>query len=143
MRDYVEKEDMAAEENLKNKKYILFKSEMLVLKVLPMVLAFLALLSTIFDRYEINSVILNYIMFFTVYLFLYLSSYVFKFCEYHRMFLHYIVLTNIISIYDVYVGIPLNYYSMFRLYLVITGIFAFIILYMYVKSHKKSTTESD
>ena len=126
---------MAAEENLKNKKYILFKSEMLVLKVLPMVLAFLALLSTIFDRYEINSVILNYIMFFTVYLFLYLSSYVFKFCEYHRMFLHYIVLTNIISIYDVYVGIPLDYYLMFRLYLVITGIFAFIILYMYVKSH--------
>lgn len=131
------------EENLKNKKYILFKSEMLVLKVLPMVLAFLALLSTIFDRYEVNSVILNYIMFFTVYLFLYLSSYVFKFCEYHRMFLHYIILTNIISIYDVYIGIPLNYYLMFRLYLIITGIFAFIILYMYVKSHKKSTTESD
>lgn len=132
---------MAAEENLKNKKYILFKSEMLVLKVLPMVLAFLALLSTIFDRYEINSVILNYIMFFTVYLFLYLSSYVFKFCEYHRMFLHYIVLTNIISIYDVYVGIPLDYYWMFRVYLIITGIFAFIILYMYVKSHKKSITK--
>ena len=134
---------MAAEENLKNKKYILFKSEMLVLKVLPMVLAFLALLSTIFDRYEINSVILNYIMFFTVYLFLYLSSYVFKFCEYHRMFLHYIVLTNIISIYDVYVGIPLDCYWMFRVYLIITGIFAFIILYMYVKSHKKSITKGD
>lgn len=134
---------MAAEENLKNKKYILFKSEMLVLKVLPMVLAFLALLSTIFDRYEINSVILNYIMFFTVYLFLYLSSYVFKFCEYHRMFLHYIVLINIISIYDVYGGIPLDYYWMFRVYLIITGIFAFIILYMYVKSHKKSITKGD
>ena len=134
---------MIVEENLKSKKYILFKSEMLVLKGLPMILAFLALLSTIFDRYEINSVIINYAMFFIMYLFLYLSSYVFKFCEYHRMFLHYIVLVNILSIYDVYIGIPLNFYWLFRLYLIITGIFIFVILYMYVKSHKKLTAKDN
>lgn len=133
---------MAVEEN-SSKKYILFKSEMLVLRVLPMILALLSLLSTILDRIDINSIIINYIMFFIVYLFIYLSSYVFKFCEYHRMFLHYIVLVNIISIYDVYIGIPLDFYWLFRLYFIITGIFAFIILYMYVKSHKKFTTKDN
>lgn len=134
---------MNQEEKSKNKKYILFKSEMIVLKTLPMILAILALLSTILDRYEINTVILNYIMFFLIYLFLYLSSYVFKFCEYHRMFLHYIVITNIISIFDVYIGIPLDKYDMFKLYLIISGIFLFIILYLYVKSHKKSSNKNN
>lgn len=133
---------MAVEEN-SNKKYILFKSEMLVLKVLPMILALLALLSTILDRVDVNSVIINYIMFFVIYLFLYLSSYVFKFCEYHRMFLHYIVFMNILSIYDVYVGIPLDSYGLFKMYMIITGVFLFIILYLYVKSHKKSTTKDN
>lgn len=32
-------------------------------------------------------------------IFMYISSYVFKFCEYHRMFLHYIAVNDIINIY--------------------------------------------
>lgn len=41
-------------------------------------------------------------------IFLYLASYMFRFCEYHRMFLHYIVFTWIINITDYYVGIPIS-----------------------------------
>lgn len=33
-------------------------------------------------------------------IFMYISSYVFKFCEYHRMFLHYIAVNDIINIYE-------------------------------------------
>ena len=43
--------------------------------------------------------------------FLYLASYMFRFCEYHRMFLHYIVFTWIINITDDYVGIPIMYHT--------------------------------
>lgn len=41
-------------------------------------------------------------------IFMYISSYVFKFCEYHRMFLHYIAVNDIINIYEVYVGQTCN-----------------------------------
>lgn len=123
--------------NLKNR---LYKVEMLILKILPMILAFLALISTVFDYIDINSTIVNYIMIFVFYIFLYVSSYVFKFCGYHRMFLHYIVTLNILSIIDVYIGIPLSTFAMFQLYIGISGIFLFIILYLYVKNSKKSTT---
>ena len=32
--------------------------------------------------------------------FMYISSYVFRFCEYHRIFLHYIAINDIINIYE-------------------------------------------
>ena len=70
---------------------------------------------------------------------LYITSYVFNFCEYHRMFLHYIVSTWIINIIDYYVGIPISDLEYLCLQMIIAGISLFIILYLYVKSHKKST----
>lgn len=72
-------------------------------------------------------------------IFLYLASYMFRFCEYHRMFLHYIVFTWIINITDYYVGIPISDLEYLCLQMIIAGISLFIILCLYVKSHKKST----
>ena len=40
--------------------------------------------------------------------FMYISSYVFRFCEYHRIFLHYIAINDIINIYDWYIGIDIS-----------------------------------
>lgn len=74
-------------------------------------------------------------------IFMYISSYVFKFCEYHRMFLHYIAVNDIINIYDWYIGISVTNRELFVLHMSITGISLFIILYLYVKSHKKLTIE--
>lgn len=74
--------------------------------------------------------------------FLYLSSYTFKFCEYHRMFLHYIVVTNVISTIDLYYEFSMSAREELSLYLTVAGIFAFIILYLYVKSNKKPTAKS-
>lgn len=39
---------------------------------------------------------------------MYLSATVFRFCLYHKMFLHYILVTDIINIIDYYVGIPIE-----------------------------------
>lgn len=75
-------------------------------------------------------------------IFMYISSYVFKFCEYHRMFLHYIAVNDIINIYDWYIGISVTNRELFVLHMSITGISLFIILYLYVKSHKKLTIKN-
>lgn len=126
-------------ENLKSK--TLYKIELGLLKVIPMILALTALLNSILSYFGIDLYILSYIggvSIFTM-LFLYLSSYVFKFCEYHRMLLHYIVSTWIINIIDYYVGIPISDLEYLCLQMIIAGISLFIILYLYVRSHKKST----
>ena len=128
-------------ENLKSK--TLYKIELGLLKVIPMILALTALLNSILSYFGIDLYILSYIggvSIFTM-LFLYLSSYVFKFCGYHRMFLHYIVSTWIINIIDYYVGIPISDLEYLCLQMIIAGISLFIILYLYAKSHKKSTTK--
>ena len=128
-------------ENLKSK--TLYKIELGLLKVIPMILALTALLNSILSYFGIDLYILSYIggvSIFTM-LFLYLSSYVFKFCEYHRMFLHYIVSTWIINVIDYYVGIPISDLEYLCLQMIIAGISLFIILYLYVKSHKKPTIE--
>ena len=73
----------------------------------------------------------------TTLLFLYLSSYVFKFCKYHRMFIHYISISWIFGVMTVQEVIPVSYDDYFHLQFMITGIFLFIILYMYVRNNKK------
>lgn len=62
--------------------------------------------------------------------FLYISSYAFKFCLYHRMFLHYISINWILNMIDCYIGIPISNKSMLMVYLLITCICMFIILYL-------------
>ena len=60
-----------------------------------MLLAFITLLNSILSYFNIDLVILSYIggVSLIPILFIYITSYTFKFCEYHRMFLHYIVVT--------------------------------------------------
>lgn len=131
---------MAVEANL-NK--ALCKIQLYLIKVIPMVMAFISLVNTVFSYYDIDLPILSYIGGYSILtiVFLYLASYVFKFCEYHRMFIHYIVVNWALNIYDAYIGIPLNDRGLLITYLTITGIFLFIILYLYVKSHKRTTSK--
>lgn len=133
---------MDAEERLRSK--ILYKLELGLLKVIPMILAFIALLNSILSYLGIDLYILSYlggISIFTI-IFLYLSSYVFDFCEYHRIFLHYVVAIWIINTVDYYIGIPISNLEYLCLQMIIAGISLFIIIYLYVKSHKKPTTRN-
>lgn len=118
---------MAAEENL-NKS--LYKIELYLLKVIPMIMAAICLVNTVLFYLGIDAIILTYlggISFLTIG-FLYLSSYVFKFCEYHRMFLHYIVIINVLSYIDMTWGIPLSDLNLFVLYTSIAVVCMFIII---------------
>ena len=124
-------------ENLRSK--LLYKIELRLLKIIPMILAFTALLNSILSYFNIDLYILSYIGGISIFtmVFLYLSSYVFKFWEYHRMFLHYVVVTWIINTIDYYIGIPINDLEYLCLQMIIAGISLFIILLLYYKTNKK------
>ena len=128
------------EEKLRSKR--LYKIELLLLKLIPMILAFTALLNSILSYFGIDLYILSYIGGISIFtmVFLYLSSYVFKFCEYHRMFLHYVVITWIINIIDYYIGIPVTDLEYLCLQMIVAGVSLFIILYLYVKHNKRAST---
>lgn len=112
-----------------------YKLTLIVLKIIPMLLALCALLNTIFSFYSIRCDVLSMIGGISLLplAFLYLVSYVFQYCVFHRMFLHYLLVTDILNIFDFYIGIPLDNREMFGLYLVVTALFLFLILYFYKK----------
>jgi hypothetical protein len=124
---------MAVEENLNNK--YLYKLFILILKFIPSIIAMIHLLSTILSYFSIDLVILSYIGSISLLplLFMYLASYVFKFCSYHRMFLHYSVIINSLNIYDYYIGIPISNMEIIMVHIIISIIFSFIITYLYLK----------
>lgn len=134
---------MPVEANLTNK--LLYKTHLYLLKIIPMIMAFICILNTVLSYFDLDVVFLSYLGSCSILMvvYLYVSSYVFKFCEYHRMFLHYIVVVTGFNTYDYYAGIPLNDLQLFMVYQIITGVFLFLTLYFYVKSHKKSIVKSN
>lgn len=134
---------MTVEEKLKSK--ALYKVQLYLLKVIPMVMAFICLINVTLSYFGIDIPVLSYIASNSILtiVFFYISSYVFRFCEYHRMFIHYNTLMWILNIYDMYIGVPVNDREMLSIYLLITGIALFIILYLYVKNHKKPTNKNN
>lgn len=110
----------------------LYKIELYLLKVIPMIIAGLYLLNTILSYFYIDIPILSLIggMSILPLLFLYVSSYVFKFCEYHRMFLHYIVISDSIAYIEYYTGGILSDRNFLLLHIIIAGLFMYFILYL-------------
>jgi hypothetical protein len=130
------KEDMKKGESLKSK--ALYKIELYLIKTIPMILSLIALLNTILSYFYIDVPLLSYIggtSIFTL-IFLYMSSIVFRFCRYHRMFIHYVTVNWILNIIDYYIGIPVSNKGMFLIYMALTGITLFIILYLKFKKNE-------
>lgn len=123
----------AVEEKLKLRSKKLYKVTLVLLKIIPMLLAFCYVLNTTLYVFGIDSHILSHIagMSLLPMIFLYLTSYVFQFCKYHRMFLHYVVLNDIINILDVYFGENISNWTYISIHLVLLFICLVIILYLY------------
>ena len=75
--------------------------------------------------------------------YLYIASYVFRFCYLYRLSLHSIVLTNLLALYDTLVGIPITDLNILRVYLVILliGVISFIKFKTNDKANKIVITE--
>lgn len=132
---------MAVAENSQGK--VSHKLVLLSIKALPILLAVLSLGTTVLDYCTVDTTVINYLILGSLIAFMYLVSHVFKFCVYHRMFLHYFVGMNLISVYDTYVGIPVDNYQLFQLYMAFTGVCLIIILCLHVKNHKRPSTEGN
>lgn len=133
---------MAAEENL-NKS--MCKLLILMLKYIPMLISLVYVLNTALSYFYIDIPVLSNIAGMSIlpWIFMYLSSIVFKFCLYHKMFLYYILVTDMINIIDYYINIPIEDLELLMIHGTITGLFLFTILYLYVRNHKKSISKDN
>jgi len=123
----------AVEEKSRLRSKKLYKVTLVLLKTIPMLLAFCYALNTTLYVFNIDSYVLSYIagMSLLPMIFLYLTSYVFQFCAYHRMFLHYVVLNDIINILDAYFGENISDWTYISIHLVLLFVCLIIILYLY------------
>lgn len=123
----------AAEEKSRLRSKKLYKVTLVLLKLIPMLLAFCYVLNTTLYIFGIDYYILSHIagMSLLPMIFLYLTSYVFQFCKYHRMFLHYVVLNDIINILDVYFGENISDWTYISIHLILLFVCLVIILYLY------------
>lgn len=111
------------------------------MKLIPIVLSFNMFTSTILSYLDVDTAFVAYINAVIVWLFLYLSSFVFRFCRWHRMFLYYILVEGIINWYDYTYIIPLTLKPMLVIQISIACIFLFIALYFH--KHDKLPCKED
>ena len=121
--------------------YSLYKIEIHLIKIIPILIAILSLTSTFLSYVDIDTTTIAYIIGLLVWLFLYLSSFVFKFCSWHRVFLYYIFVLYFINWIDYTFIIPLTLRPMITLQIGIAGIFLLIGLYRY--KHDKLPRKED
>ena len=106
---------------------------LLVLKYTPMVIALCYMLNTILYIEPLSNIAGVSLL---TWIFLYLASGVFEFCSYHRMFLWYILIDDILNIVDYYWNIPISTDNLIRVHNILAGITLFVALILYVKSNK-------
>lgn len=135
---------MLVEGNSRNVNKLYYKLFIVVLKYIPLLIALCYVLNTVTAVFGIYIEPLSNIagMSLLTWIFLYIATYVFKFCIYHRMFLWYILIDDLLNIIDYYYELPIETSNLLMIHNSIIGIFLFIILYLYVKNHKKSTSKN-
>ena len=129
---------MAKEERFVRSK-TLHKTLILVIKYIPMVISMFYILNTVLCWLGIDAPVLSNIagVSLLTWSFLFLSDIVFQFCIYHRMFLYYILVDDLLNIYDFYFGIPLSAVEVLEIHSVLIGLLLFSILFVYLKVYVK------
>ncbi len=117
----------------------LYKLFLGFLKVIPMIMAGLFLLNTVLSYFDIDYSVISYLAGIGLipWLFIMLASYTLKFCEYHRMFLWYILVNNIVCWIDTNYGLPVSDRGYLILHFILAGFFLFLVLYFHQKYRKK------
>lgn len=113
----------------------LYKLLILLLKYIPVVLSINDILHSILSYNDINCYFLSCfggvsLIFLAI---LYVISYVFRFCYLYRIPLYFITITNLIALYDLYIGINVSDIQMLRVYLVLFGISMISFIYLKIK----------
>lgn len=123
----------------------LYKVELFLLKLLPIIMAISLLIAQQGAYLQVTSGLLIVIQIISHYLglviaplaFMYISSYVFKFCNYHRMFIHYIAIIELMNTTNWYFRIPISNELYILIQDIITIIFIIITAIMYIKKRRQ------
>lgn len=113
----------------------LFKIEMVLLKALPMLMAGMYFLNTILSYFGIDYCAISYLagVGMIPLLFLYITSYCFRFCSYHRMPLHYILINNVLCWTDYNYEIPVSDLEYLCLHAIIAFVCIVIMIYLKIR----------
>lgn len=124
----------------KQSRNVSHKSFLVILKYIPYIISLAYAINTLAYIFNYDLIGLGYI--FTLpllaWVFMLLTSFVFKYCVIHRLPLYYILVNDLLNVTDYYIGIPISARNLLYLHLLV--IFGFISLYtyLYVKNFKKS-----
>ena len=130
---------------------LLYKLEIKSTKYLPIVISILYIANTILGYFDIEVAIISMLggMSFLPLLKFYLSSFTYKLCTHHRMFIYYIFTLDIIECIDYYVGgLPISDMGYLLLIIILFGIFLILYIifkrrYDFSKKHGSKIPERD
>ena len=119
------------------------KIELLIIKVIPFIIMCCYVVNSILSYFNTDAPILAITggLSILTWIFLYVSSFVFKFCIYHRLPLYYILISDILAYYDNVIGIPISNKELFVLKIAIIGVFILLIVYFKFKQHESRTSK--
>lgn len=124
-----------------------YKAELIIIKTIPLIMAGIAMLRTFLSYFGIDLTIFSFLggTSFLMIVFMYLTSIAFRFCSYHRLFIHYLALIWIINTID-WIAYTLDWHTilgedesnrnMMLLFCLFTGSTIFVALYLKLKSLK-------
>ena len=125
------------ESTLKSK--TMYKSTLILLKVLPMIMSFSYLIMFVLANTIESLVIIPHILGTVIapLMFVYLASYIFRFCTFHRIFIHYYAFIELLNVTDYYIRIPISNKAITLLHDSVTILFLVSIVVIYIYKYKK------
>lgn len=102
----------------------LYKYLLILLRWIPMLLAICAVSVNVFAYFDISIWIFSILggISFIPLIFIFIASYAFKFCKYHRIPLYYVLANMVLSIIDTLIEIPIDDLQYLYLTLILFGI---------------------
>ena len=109
----------------------LYKIELYIIKIIPYILALFYLLNTTLSYFYIDIPLISYIAGVSLLplLFFYITSFVFRFCIYHRLPIYYIFINWLITSLDYYLDFTKYYETTVLISLITAGITIALIIY--------------
>lgn len=123
----------------------LYKVDLFLLKLLPVIMVISHIIASYGAIFKVVSGAAIIIQIVSHYLglviapiaFMYISSHVFQFCNYHRMFIHYIAVIELMNVTNWYFRIPITNELYNGIQVTITITFAILALIMYIKKRRQ------
>lgn len=128
-----------SETTLKSK--YLYKLTLVTIKLLPMIMVISYLIMFVLANTIESLVIIPHILGTVIapLVLLYLISYLFRYCYFHRIFIHYYAFIEILNVTDYYIRIPISDKTITLIHDGVSIIFIVSVIVIYIIKFKKDT----